>query len=295
MKKKNTEFSLLNPINSFIRIPFCLLPPAFCLLNFGQALALTARTIYSRDAQSNNSIGVDLKVWKGYGVTINFLTTGEIIKQVWIGDPSRFSLSSNGNLCQKSDSNQDCTSGGATVLFLRQIKPIDFANLTSSQDGSTQITVITSGSDGQKQYQFKLIPATGQPSYTSLIIKPDSERPSPITLVRVQPPATTKQPSAPQKTVTPARNQNVTVARSVSPSSAVPSSNSVQRNDANAIAYGLTVAVSNGKIKPHSSTWSKTQDAIRLLRQGKSREKAASLSGVPVSVFNQLIEWGQSR
>ncbi|MBD2492126.1 hypothetical protein [Aulosira sp. FACHB-615] len=150
------------------------------LINPGQVLAIPVRTIYSQDAQSIQSNGVELRIWKGYGVTINFIPTGEIIKQVWIGDPSRISFTSNGNLCPK-ETNQDCD-GGATVLFLRQIQPINFPHLTSSQDGNTQITILTTGNDGQKQYQFKLIPATGQPQYTSLIIKPDSEKPLPVAI-----------------------------------------------------------------------------------------------------------------
>ena len=155
-------------------------------INLGQALALPARTVYSQDAQGTKSAGVDLKVWSGYGLTISFIPSCEIIKYVWIGDPSRIGFTSNGNLCQKSEKDANCINSGATVLFIRQIKPIDFPNLTSSEDGSTQMTVITSSTEGQKQYQFRLIPDQGIPSYTSLIIKPDSERPKPLLLGKMQ-------------------------------------------------------------------------------------------------------------
>jgi hypothetical protein len=69
---------------------------------------------------------------------------------------------------------------------------------------------------------------------------------------------------------------------------------SIQRNDANAVVAGLAVANRNGQIKSGSTTWNKAQDAIRLLRQGKSREEAVSRSGISQAVFNQLIEWGKT-
>lgn len=73
------------------------------VLSQSQVLASSgARIVYSQDAQGVNSVGIELKVWQGYGVTINFIPTGEVIKQVWIGDPSRISFTSNGNLCQKN-------------------------------------------------------------------------------------------------------------------------------------------------------------------------------------------------
>ncbi|MBD2534474.1 hypothetical protein H6G97_35265 [Nostoc flagelliforme FACHB-838] len=259
------------------------------LINSHQVLAGSVRTVYSQDVDSNF---LELKICQGYGLTINLMPTGEVIKQVWIGDPSRITFTSNGNLCQKSNDNSNdsnCSQGNATVLFLRQITPIKFANLTSSSDGNTQITIITSGSEGQKQYQFKLVPATGSPSYTSLVIKPDSARPLPVV-----PPVAIKSEVAPttlalDRIPTPAtiRQPIAATINSILPGRAFP------RNDANALVYGLAIAHSNGQIQEGSITWKKAQDAIKLLRQGKSKEEAISRSGVKEEVFNQLIQWGQ--
>jgi hypothetical protein len=121
--------------------------------------AMPIRTIYENDA---NSSAIELKVWKGYGLTINLIPTGETIKQVWIGDPSRFAFTSNGGLCPSNGGDSECTVGKATVIFLRQIDPINFP-VTSSSNGSTQITLLTN----EKQYQFKIVPATGNPTYTT--------------------------------------------------------------------------------------------------------------------------------
>jgi hypothetical protein len=211
--------------------------------------------------------------------------TGEIIKQVWIGDPSRFAFTSNGNLCPKGGNESDCAVGKGTVLFLRQIKPIKFPVLTSSKDGSTQITVLTN----QKQYQFKLTPATGEPSYTSLLIKPDSDKPEPLLVTN--PPAS---PQTSQQKQIPSQESSTTL--TPQPLAVVYNNNSklipgtsIQRSDANALVYGLAIAGRNGQVKQGSTTWRKVQNAIKMLRQGKSKIEAISLSGIDTKVFYQLI------
>ncbi|WP_373526781.1 hypothetical protein [Nostoc sp.] len=246
--------------------------------------AMPIRTVYENDA---NSSAIELKVWKGYGLTINLMSTGETIKQVWIGDPSRFAFTSNGGLCQKQSNDSDCTGGKATVIFLRQINPINFP-VTSSSNGSTQITVLTN----EKQYQFKIVPATGNPAYTSLVVKSESDRPLPITrprsplMLTVQKPQSAppvvQQPSPPQQTITVHPPQSVAVLRP-----------NPGRNDANALAFGLAEAGRKGQVKPGSTTWNKVQDAIKLLRRGKTKEEAISLSQVDKKTFDQLLEWGR--
>lgn len=154
------------------------LPLAFSLLFPSSVLALPTRTVFAEQAQGVSGSGVNLEVPPGYGLTINFIETGETVKQAWIGDPSRFVFSSNGNLCpQGLQDSTNCTNTGATVIFLRQIKPVDFPVLVSSSDGGTQLTLITEGIEGQKQYSFGLSAVSrGKPKYTTLIIKPDSEK-----------------------------------------------------------------------------------------------------------------------
>ena len=155
---------------------------SFCLLKQESTFAIPARVVYSKDAQGLTK-GISLKVTDGYGLTINFIETGESVKQAWLADPSHIGFSSNGNLCQLNQNN--CESSGATILFLRKIKPIKFPHLTSSKDGSTQLTIVTQANDGkQKEYQFRLVPSVGEPAYTNLVIKPDSERPLPLLLKR---------------------------------------------------------------------------------------------------------------
>jgi hypothetical protein len=72
-----------------------------------------------------------------------------------------------------------------------------------------------------------------------------------------------------------------------------PIGTSLQRDDANALTYGLAQARQRGQIKFNSLTWRKVQTAIKLLRQGKSRQTAIALSGVNADLFNQLILAGK--
>ncbi|OYD90438.1 hypothetical protein CDG77_17335 [Nostoc sp. 'Peltigera membranacea cyanobiont' 213] len=253
--------------------------------------AIPTRTIYARDADSD---AIELMVWKGYGLTINLTPTGETIKQVWIGDPSRFAFTSNGSLCPKQEGKSECTGGKANVIFLRQINPIEFP-VTSSSNGSTQITILTN----EKQYQFKIVPASGNPAYTSLMIKSDSMKPTPIPRMRMPIPLTVqkpqsvppmdKQPSLPPQTITVQKPQSVAVLR---PNPGTTLNGAIQRNDANALAFGLAEAGRKNEVKPGSTTWNKVQDAIKLLRRGKTRDEAISRSGIDAKVFYQLIQWG---
>lgn len=269
------------------------------LTSAAKATAMPARTVYEKDV---NSSTIELKVWKGYGLTINLMSTGETIKQVWIGDPSRFAFTSNGGLCPKQTNDSSCTGGKTTVIFVRQIDPISFP-VTSSRDGSTQITVLTN----LKQYQFKVVPATGNPAYTSLVVKSDSDRPLPI-IRELRPPSVTPQPLTVQKpqpappvvqqfssspqtiTVPPPQSVAATVLR---PNPGTTLKVAIQRNDANALVFGLAEAGRKGQVKPGSTTWNKVQDAIKLLRRGKTRDEAISLSQVDKTTFNQLLEWGR--
>lgn len=232
--------------------------------------AMPARVVYSEDIESSS---VELKVTKGHGLTINFTPTGETIKQVWLGDPSRFVFSLNG--CSKSDS---CENNKPTVLLVRQIKPISFPSVTSSGDGSTSITILTN----LKQYQFKLVATSGKPSYTSLVVKSESEKPEPLSLPQQQTPVTV---SANPTNNTP---QILTVSRTTK-----PVGTSLQRNNANALAYGLLVAKQKGEIQQNSSLWKRIQTAIALLRKDKTIKESAELSGVQISLIQQLISYGK--
>ena len=91
-----------------------------------QALpTLSIKKISTTEAQANV---INLKVDTGYGLSINFQKTEETITQIWLSDPSRIVFSTNSS-CSKNESGSNSCNGAANVLFLRQIKPINFPNI----------------------------------------------------------------------------------------------------------------------------------------------------------------------
>lgn len=71
------------------------------------ALALSARTVSIEEAQGTSGSIITLEVAPGYGLNINLIPTGEVVKKAWIDDPSRITLSFDGNLCQGASSPRD--------------------------------------------------------------------------------------------------------------------------------------------------------------------------------------------
>ncbi len=394
------------PVSGLAALLVCvpLIPPQ-------TAIAISRRIIPAEQAVN----GVTLKVWPGYGLTLSFLSVQEVIQQAWLGDPSRISLTSDGQLCPPGGP-QGCTGKGAQVLYLRQIRPIAFPDLTRSADGGTLLTVITEARGSRRLYQFQILPAPGVPDYTSVEVQqggpslsefvrrpkpaagaaiarrsvpptppiksalppptadpvPQSIPPTPtaippatpgVTSIKTAPTPTailsTPSPSGPAVSATaafpgatpassPAAPTPLTVSTAApgattpnaatgkesvdtalvpsSPPSSTPTAvtfnastsgaaassklsfpgatsalpsavalrtpQAIAIQDANATAMGLVVAKQKGQIHPHTSLWAKVQDAIYLLRRGSSRDQAARRSGVPMSVLNQLIQWG---
>lgn len=153
------------------------------IIKCNQTLASFVKEISVTQAQNS----LDLEVAQGYGLTISFQKTGEQITQAWLADPSRIVFSTNAKNCSKNDSNSlgvnseiySCQ-GGANVIFIRQIQPINFPNLTRSSDGGTQLVVLTKSREGQKQYIFKLLPVQETPEYTSIVLNPSQIEQQPI-------------------------------------------------------------------------------------------------------------------
>lgn len=217
-----------------------------------------ARTVYLEEIASSSHRLTEITVWSGYGLNLNFIPSGEMIKKVWLDDPSRITLSFDGQLCQ-SDAN--CTNQGATVIHLKQIEEINFPNIPQSATGETLLTVITEGESGRNLYQFKVKPAFGEPDYTTVNIKP---------LPPVTPPL--KPP--------------------------LPLSENLSRQKeaqtlANLVHAGLVVAIRKGEIQRRSPEWEQLQQAMTFLREGATLQEAAADSNLDVSRLTQLMTWGQ--
>ena len=111
-------------------------------------------------------------------LNISFIKTGEIIKKVWLGNPSKVVMDYDSPLCKDGTNDSNC---GATVINLRQLaQPIDLEmNLPNAARGNlTSLTVITTGTGGKRNlYQFQLVLNEPTPAYSILEVVPDAQIP----------------------------------------------------------------------------------------------------------------------
>jgi hypothetical protein len=126
-------------------------------------------------------------------LNISFIKTGEIIKKVWLGNPSKVVMDYDSPLCKDGANDSNC---GATVINLRQLaQPIDLdMNLSASARGDlTSLTVITTGAGGQRNlYQFQLVLNVPTPAYSILEVVPDAQIPRLAPLTPTAPAQTNK-------------------------------------------------------------------------------------------------------
>jgi hypothetical protein len=152
------------------------------LVNLPPALAQAnspVQKVLSSEAQGLNNTLRTITVWAGAGANLNFIPTGEIVKKVWLDDPSQIVLDFDGPMCtQAGDSGSDnCENSAATVVHLRRIHAIKFPDLP--QTSSTLLSVITQTPGGERKlYQFQIAYGSGKPQYHTVAIYPDSQIPS---------------------------------------------------------------------------------------------------------------------
>lgn len=133
--------------------------------------------VLSSEAQGLNNTLSTITVWAGAGANLNFIPTGEIVKKVWLDDPSQIVLDFDGPMCMRSSGEDNCENSAATVVHLRRINTIKFPNLP--QTASTLLSVITQTPRGERKlYQFRVAYGSGKPQHHTVAIYPDSQVPS---------------------------------------------------------------------------------------------------------------------
>ena len=114
--------------------------------------------------------GSEIAIWAGSGTNIDFSQTGEVIRRVWLDDPSRITADFDGDLCNGAG----C---GAEIIHLRRINQVDFDHLPAT--ASTLLTVVTrDASDQTHSYPFKITYGTGAQEYATVSIA--NPRPTPL-------------------------------------------------------------------------------------------------------------------
>ncbi|PSB30833.1 hypothetical protein [Chlorogloea sp. CCALA 695] len=109
-----------------------------------------------------------VEVWKGHGVSVSFYKTGEVIKKVWLDDPSNIVMDFDGCL-------EKCSTGiGAGLIHLRRIDKILIPGLPPAENG-THLTVVTeSNANAKKIYHFRVVSGSGKPKYSEIEVIGDS-------------------------------------------------------------------------------------------------------------------------
>jgi len=116
------------------------------------ALAIAFGTAASAVAQT------PIEVAPGHGTNINFVGTGETIQRIWLDDPERFVLSTDG--CLSGLDAEDCETEGAQILHVRLIERIDIPGLPPARTSTgALLTIVT---EGGNIYTYTL-----HPSHTS--------------------------------------------------------------------------------------------------------------------------------
>jgi hypothetical protein len=116
-------------------------------------------TVSASQAKGLNSRAIEIKVGTGRGTAIDFSEVNERITQIFLADPSNFTYSTDTPL----------ENGLSTTLFLRQIQPLKFPNLTTAN--ITNLFIKTKTSDGKIHlYTFNLKKSNSPPNYSGIAI-----------------------------------------------------------------------------------------------------------------------------
>ena len=176
--KNNTKSSGNTAKNSyFLPIASLIFSVAMFLL-VGRAVANNAvlRSIFSCQAQGLGGLVPTINVWYQQGTNLSFIPAGEVIKKVWLNDPSQVTMDFDGPVCMQfgpkpNASSGDCKNSAANVIQLRRIPKLNIPGLANTSN--TLLTVVTEAQGRNKLYTFRVIYGTDNPEYHTLAIFPD--------------------------------------------------------------------------------------------------------------------------
>ena len=132
------------------------------IASFGFSPSALARNLLRTITLEEARTGSDIAVWSGSGTNIDFSQTGEVIRRVWLDDPSRITADFDGELC-------DGDGCGAEIIHLRRIEGVHFTNLPETP--STLLTVVTRTPDRQTHlYQFRVTYGQGSQEYATVSV-----------------------------------------------------------------------------------------------------------------------------
>ncbi|MEH1913286.1 hypothetical protein [Nostoc sp.] len=176
--KKNIKLSGNNPKHSYFLPVASLIFSVAMFWLVGRAVANNAvlRSIFSCQAQGLGGLVPTVDVWYQQGTNLSFIPAGEVIKKVWLNDPSQVTMDFDGPVCMQfgqeaNSSSGDCKNSAANVIQLRRIQKLDIPGLPATSN--TLLTVVTEAQGKNKLYTFRVIYKTDAPEYHTLAVFPD--------------------------------------------------------------------------------------------------------------------------
>ena len=216
-------------------------------------------SVFSKQAQGLSGERQTVNVLPGVGTNIDFISTQESVKKVWLDDFSRVTVDTDAPLCvssmgkdtalmQDSSCNQ-----GAKIVHLRRIEQLKIPHLPSTP--TTLLSIVTENQQQQqmKLYEFQVTYDSKSPKCSRLSIKSE---PTPQQTANSLPTAV---------------NENTSLVM---------------------VEQGLLVAVDRNLIVASSPLVPRVQNFLALVKQGAVEEVATQQAGISMMLVAKLRELG---
>ncbi|EAZ88858.1 hypothetical protein [Crocosphaera chwakensis] len=126
--------------------------------------------------QSNQMHPINIGLANGYGVTLSFLPSEQVITKAWLDNPNFVTIDGDGCL-QGLPGSVNCDGPGAKVLHLKRINDLKISGLPATN--TSLLTVITTGPDGGGIYLYRIHKAT-KPNSLIFEMVPPTPEPTPV-------------------------------------------------------------------------------------------------------------------
>jgi hypothetical protein len=262
------------------------------------AIANTVKTIAASQVTGSNAQLQTVKVWSGHGVSISFYNTGEIIKKIWLDDPSQFVIDVDGCL---EGLGRNCSQPGAGLIHIRKIESIKIPSLPKAAYGA-HLTVITATGSSHKSYHFRIVSGSGAPEYSQLEIIRDALSPRNVSEAE----RSSRNPNNPTINRSFGRSTQEGSAHFLRVRPREPISNKPQvetkpkadytaTSDSRYIARGMHIALERKLINTNDALWERLNNLVQLRSQGQEVEIAAIQAGVSMQLVEKLMLLGGKR
>lgn len=238
-------------------IPLCAVIAAFSTAAPAIAQPLLC-SVFSKQAQGSNGERQTITVLPGVGTNIDFTSTEEFVKKIWLDDFSRITVDTDTPLCAATGKDgaamQDTNCNrGAKIVHLRRIHQLKIPHLPSTP--TTLLSIVTEDKQQQQMrlYEFQVNYNSKSPQCSRLSIKSE---PKP-------------QPTA--NSLPPVIDRNTSLLM---------------------VEQGLQVAIARNLVVASSPLIPRVRNFLALVKQGTVEEVAIGQAGISMTLVDKLRELG---